>query len=227
MWASKPYCPVPEHLNIGELLLDQSVNMSARRGFWKTIFNTTDYTLKLLERKQWSPSREKALKTCEQWMIDHFEKSDGIGAIFPPIINSIIALRCLGYDNDHPLTASQIRELETLEIEEGDTLKVAPCFSPVWDTALAMNALVESGLPAEHPAVQKGAGWVLGKRGKRGRRLEDKESGGQARRMVLRIRKRVLSGRRRHFSGTHRAQQDPIGRPSARAIKARSDGPRA
>jgi squalene-hopene/tetraprenyl-beta-curcumene cyclase len=163
MWASKPYCPVPEHLNIGELLLDKSVNMSARRGFWKTIFNTTDYTLKLLERKRWSPSREKALKSCEQWMITHFDKSDGIGAIFPPIINSIIALRCLGYDNDHVLTASQIRELEKLEIEEGDTLRVAPCFSPVWDTALAMNALVESGLPGDHPALQKAAEWVLEK----------------------------------------------------------------
>jgi len=163
MWASKPYCPVPEQMNIGELMLDKSVNMSARRGFWRTVFNTTDYTLKLLERKQWSPSREKALKACEQWMIDHFEKSDGIGAIFPPIINSIIALRCLGYENEHPLTASQIRELEKLEIEDGDTLRVAPCFSPVWDTALAINALVESGLPEDHAALQKAAEWILEK----------------------------------------------------------------
>ena len=163
MWASKPYCPVPEHANIEELALDKSTNMSARRGFWRTVFNTTDYTLKLLERKQWSPSREKALRACEQWMIEHFEKSDGIGAIFPPIINSIIALRCLGYANEHPLTASQIRELEKLEIEEGDTLRVAPCFSPVWDTALAMNALVESGLPADHPALQRAAEWILEK----------------------------------------------------------------
>jgi squalene-hopene/tetraprenyl-beta-curcumene cyclase len=163
MWASKPYCAVPEHANIDELMLDRSPNMPARRGFWRLIFNTTDYTLKLLERRRWSPTREKALKACEQWMIEHFEKSDGIGAIFPPIINSIIALRCLGYENDHALTASQIRELEKLEIDEGETLKVAPCFSPVWDTALAMNALAESGLPVEHPALQKAAEWLLDK----------------------------------------------------------------
>lgn len=163
MWASKPYCAVPESASIGELLLEGSANMSARRGFWRTVFNTTDFTLKLLERKRWSPSREKALKACEQWMIEHFEKSDGIGAIFPPIINSIIALRCLGYENDHHLTGSQLRELEKLEIEEGETLRVAPCFSPVWDTALAMNALAESGLSAEHPALQKAAEWILEK----------------------------------------------------------------
>jgi squalene-hopene/tetraprenyl-beta-curcumene cyclase len=163
MWASKPYCAVPERANIDELMLDRSPNMPARRGFWRLIFNTTDYTLKLLERRRWSPTREKALKACEQWMTEHFEKSDGIGAIFPPIINSIIALRCLGYENDHALTASQIRELQKLEIDEGDTLKVAPCFSPVWDTALAMNALAESGLPVEHPALQTAAEWLLDK----------------------------------------------------------------
>lgn len=163
MWACKPYCEVPDHANIDELMLARSPDMPARRSFWRLIFNTTDYTLKLLERRRWSPTREKALKACEQWMIEHFENSDGIGAIFPPIINSIIALRCLGYDNDHALTASQIRELEKLEIEEGDTLKIAPCFSPVWDTALAMNALSESGFPAEHPALQKAAEWLLEK----------------------------------------------------------------
>jgi squalene-hopene/tetraprenyl-beta-curcumene cyclase len=161
MWASKPYCPVPESANISELQLETSNNNNARRGFWKTVFQTTDLTLKLIDRRRWAPTRKMAMKACEQWMVDHFEKSDGIGAIFPPIINSIIALRCLGYDNEHPLTASQIRELEKLEMEDGDVMKVAPCFSPVWDTALAMNALVESGMPADDPALQKAAEWLL------------------------------------------------------------------
>lgn len=163
IWASKPYRAVAEHATISELMLDNPPRVYSRRGFWKTFFNTTDATLKLVERRGWSPSREKALKACEQWMIEHFENSDGVGAIFPPIINSIIALRCLGYANDHPLTASQIRELEKLEIVEGDTLRVAPCFSPVWDTALALNAMIESGLPADHPDLLKAATWILEK----------------------------------------------------------------
>src|ERR1044071_9485083 len=161
MWAIKPFSPVPHRANIKELMVETSPRVYKRRGFWKSFFSTTDATLKLVERRGWSPSREKALKACEQWMIEHFEKSDGIGAIFPPIINSIIALRCLGYTNDHPLTASQIRELEKLEIEEGDTLRIAPCFSPVWDTALAVNALVESGVPSDHTEVLKAASWIL------------------------------------------------------------------
>jgi squalene-hopene/tetraprenyl-beta-curcumene cyclase len=163
IWAMKPSCAVPESANIRELMLDNPPSTNARRGFWKTFFKTTDATLKLIERRGWQPSRDKALKACEQWMLDHFEKSDGIGAIFPPIINSIIALRCLGYTNDHPATAAQIRELEKLEIEEGDTLRVAPCYSPVWDTALALNALIESGMPADHPDVVRAAEWILDK----------------------------------------------------------------
>jgi squalene-hopene/tetraprenyl-beta-curcumene cyclase len=161
IWAIKPYSPVPASASIKELMLENPPRVYKRRGFWKSFFKTTDATLKLVERRGWSPSREKALKACEQWMIEHFEKSDGIGAIFPPIINSIIALRCLGYENEHPLTASQIRELEKLEIEEGDALRVAPCFSPVWDTALALNAMVESGLPADHPRMLEAAKWIL------------------------------------------------------------------
>ena len=56
---------------------------------------------------------------------------------------------------------SQIKELEKLEIEEQDTLRLAPCFSPVWDTALTMVALTESGLEPGHPALLKAAKWLL------------------------------------------------------------------
>jgi squalene-hopene/tetraprenyl-beta-curcumene cyclase len=163
IWATRPSCPVPPRAGIQELLIDNPPTTNARRGFWKTFFKTTDATLKLIERRGWQPSREKALKACEQWMLDHFEKSDGIGGIFPPIINSIIALRCLGYGNENPVLQQQIRELEKLEIQEGDTLRVAPCYSPVWDTALSLNAMVESGVPGDHPDVLKAVKWILDK----------------------------------------------------------------
>jgi len=160
IWASKPIRPVPEQAYIDELWID-TVQPASPSGFWRTFFKWTDEALKFLEHRHWTPWRRRALTACERWMVQHFENSDGIGAIFPPIINSIIALRCLGYDNDHPFTRSQILELERCEIEEADTLRVAPCFSPVWDTALTSVALVESGLPPDHPALTRAAGWTL------------------------------------------------------------------
>jgi squalene-hopene/tetraprenyl-beta-curcumene cyclase len=56
---------------------------------------------------------------------------------------------------------SQVRELEKLEIEDEDTLRIQPCFSATWDTSLALQALLESGLPAAHPALDRGARWLL------------------------------------------------------------------
>src|SRR5215813_438918 len=62
MWAKRPHCPVPETASISELQLDTSSNNNARRGFWKTVFQTTDMTLKLIERRRWAPTRKMAMK---------------------------------------------------------------------------------------------------------------------------------------------------------------------
>jgi squalene-hopene/tetraprenyl-beta-curcumene cyclase len=163
IWAFKPSHAVPEYASIDELWLDTALPPAARPGFWRNFFKMTDSVLKFLEQRHWTPWRRHALAACEHWMIEHFRNSDGIGAIFPPIINSIIALRCLGYANEHPFTQSQILELERLEIEEDETLRVAPCFSPVWDTALTSVALVESGLAPDHPALLRAGEWTLTK----------------------------------------------------------------
>ena len=163
IWAIRPTCPVPAHASIPELL--SSDYRSPGRDFWSTFFYGIDRGLKLLEKFPIKPSRELALKRAKHWILERLEGSDGLGAIFPPIVNTIIALRALGYPTDHPTVQRQVHELEKLAIEEGDTLRIQPCFSPVWDTALAMNALVESGLPSSHPDLLRAAQWLLPKRG--------------------------------------------------------------
>ena len=161
IWARKPSCSVPETAGIGELWVGSRPHPQYPPGLWSGLFRVIDASLRFVERHRMLPLRRRALKACEAWMLQHSQNSDGIGAIFPPIINSIIALRCLGYDLDHPATRAQIHELERLEIEERDTLRVAPCFSPVWDTALTMVSLVGSGFEPEHPALCKAAEWLL------------------------------------------------------------------
>ena len=78
-------------------------------------------------------------------------------------MNAIFALVALGHSPDDPLTAREIDEFSRFEIEEGDTIRVAPCVSPVWDTAIAMVALEEAGLPPDHPALIEAASWLLKK----------------------------------------------------------------
>jgi squalene-hopene/tetraprenyl-beta-curcumene cyclase len=109
------------------------------------------------------PFRKKALKKCEQWMLERFEGSDGLAAIFPSMLNSLIALKLLGYPEDHPQVVRAARELKRLQHETADSVRIEPCFSPVWDTAIVLICLRESGLPAGHPLMKRAADWLMEK----------------------------------------------------------------
>ena len=65
-----------------------------------------------------------ALQSYHRWMREHFEDSDGVGAIFPPMIYTAIALRCLGVPDDAPEFAWAMKQLDDLMIGEGDTLRL-------------------------------------------------------------------------------------------------------
>ena len=49
-----------------------------------------------------SPVRRPAVRKAAAWMREHFADSDGLGAIFPPMIYTVIGLRCLGVPDDSP-----------------------------------------------------------------------------------------------------------------------------
>jgi len=170
IWAHKPSCPVPEHATIDELLVEntkRAVPQFSRASLlhhgWSVFFQTLDRIHKRMERWHLVPLRGRALKQAEEWTLRRLEKSDGLGAIFPPIVNTILALRCQGYAEDHPIIRDQVAELEKLEIEEGDTLRLQPCKSPIWDTALSLNALGESEDQKDRARIEQGVEWLLTK----------------------------------------------------------------
>jgi squalene-hopene/tetraprenyl-beta-curcumene cyclase len=109
------------------------------------------------------PFRKSALRKCEQWMLERFEGSDGLAAIFPAMLNSIIALKALGYADDHPQVVRAERELKRLQHETADRVRIEPCFSPVWDTAIVAICLRESGVPADHPQLKRATEWLMTK----------------------------------------------------------------
>jgi squalene-hopene/tetraprenyl-beta-curcumene cyclase len=109
------------------------------------------------------PFRKTALKKCENWMLERFEGSDGLAAIFPAMLNSLIALKLLGYPEDHPQVVRAARELKKLQHETADSIRIEPCFSPVWDTAIVLICLRESGVPGDHPRLRSAAEWLMAK----------------------------------------------------------------
>src|SRR5439155_13278435 len=116
--------------------------------------------------------RRRGLRRAAEWMRQRLEGSDGLGAIFPPMIYTVIALRCLGVADDDPEMRLARQQLADLIIEENDTVRLQPCFSPVWDTALTLIGLADA-MQHTRPnrearretrvAVNQGIDWLLAK----------------------------------------------------------------
>lgn len=106
------------------------------------------------------------MKVAEKWILDRTgPESEGLAAIFPSMMNTILAFQCLGYSDDHPRMRKAVKDLEGLEVDDvanGD-FRVQPCLSPVWDTAITMTALGAAGVKADDPVMRKGADWLLAK----------------------------------------------------------------
>jgi len=160
----------PSHATLDELFpderryrpLSQTVTYGdVRDRFWKKLCFALDALLKGMERGKLFVCRCSALKKAEAWMRQHQEGSEGIGAIFPPMVNTVFAYRALGYDVDHPAIQQEGRELARFEVDRGDHIQIQPCLSPVWDTAIALNALLASGLAPDDSRLRAAARWLL------------------------------------------------------------------
>src|SRR5262245_42368061 len=177
LWAFRPQHPLPEEHNIRELFRTSPEQLPASMGAssvvdplkkstwidWGRFFRIVDRGIKLAERLRVKPVRELAIRRAADWMIARFPESDGLGAIFPPIIWSIVALKCLGHTDDSPLVRAALLELEKLSIREGESIRLEPCRSPVWDTAIATIALCDAGMPADSAAIRSAVKWLLSK----------------------------------------------------------------
>src|SRR5437773_4977758 len=165
LYARKPCWPV--QLRVDELFCDPSRKTAAfefePKITWRNAFLALDRSLKLYDRSPWKPGRERAVHRAAEWIREHFQRSEGLAAIYPAMMNSIFALISLGCPPDHPLTTKQIDEFGRFEIEEAETMRLQPCLSPVWDTAIALFTLIEAGAPADHPALCRAVEWLLDK----------------------------------------------------------------
>ena len=167
-YAKKPFKKIPAEMGIDELFVggrEQNLKLrwSKKLISWRNFFLLLDRMTHMFERVHVRPLRSLALRKAEQWVLERFEMCDGLAAIYPAMMNSIIALRCLGYSVDDPQFIRAMDEFEGLGIEEATTFRMQPCKSPIWDTAYAIFALGQSGLPSDDPRMIAAADWMLKK----------------------------------------------------------------
>ena len=166
IYGNKPDWHLPEGVTVNELFKTKgekphSFDWDKRIISWRNVFLALDRAVKVYERSRWKPFRKFALSLARKWMLERLERTEGLATIYPAMMNSIYALLAEGKDQDDPLVTREIKFLARYEIEEDDTIRVQPCISPVWDTAIAMVSLEEAGVDPAHPALIAAERWVV------------------------------------------------------------------
>ncbi|RPI18676.1 MAG: squalene--hopene cyclase, partial [Acidobacteriales bacterium] len=163
--ARNPMRPVPANFDLSELFLPGG-GMSYLGGksplSWRSLFLAFDRLLKFWEKYGSRALRARAIRKAERWMLERTRYTDGLGAIYPPMMYIIMALDVLGYPRSHPQFVEALEQFDRLLVDDGERFFFQPCFSVVWDTAIAAFALAESGMaPAD--ALGRSADWLLTK----------------------------------------------------------------
>ncbi len=157
--ALRPVHPLP--FGVAELRTGSPRPTSKPRLSWARGFDVLDRALRTYGKRPVRRLREAAMAACAEWIVARQEADGSWGGIQPPWVYSLIALRTLGYPLDHPVVAAGIAGLDGFTIDDERGRRLEACQSPVWDTALAMIALSDAGLPPDHTALLRGARWLV------------------------------------------------------------------
>lgn len=158
----KPRARNPDGVGIAELFTtppDQERDYFPVRSTLNRAFLLFDSIGKRLEPfiPRWL--RARAVRRAEHWLIERLNGDGGLGAIFPAMVNAYEALHLLGYPADHPHCVAARKSLQDLLVVTDQSAYCQPCLPPVWDTALAALALVETG-PEGQQAARRGLAWL-------------------------------------------------------------------
>src|ERR1700724_771610 len=163
--SMNPRRPVPAGFHLKELLVEgEALDYPNKEGFfsWRNFFIQADKVFKFWEKHGSRGLRTKAIRRAEQWMLERTRYTDGLAAIYPPMMYVIMALDLLGYPKDHPDVREAEQQFFNLLVDDERGFYFQPCFSPVWDTGVAAYALGESG-SAPDESRRKCADWLLTK----------------------------------------------------------------
>ncbi|MCB1524536.1 MAG: squalene--hopene cyclase [Rhodoblastus sp.] len=127
---------------------------------WATLFGWLDRLLHVVEPYFPAATRKRAIAEAEAFTIERLNGVDGLGAIFPAMVNSLLMFDALGYAADHERVKVARESIERLLVIKDDEAYCQPCVSPVWDTALVAHALLEAGDPQSEARAREGLEWL-------------------------------------------------------------------
>ncbi len=162
----KPTYNINPNINLNELYSEGIENVNyqlPRNSDWTDIFVNLDDLFKVGEALNLVPFRAEGIKASEKWILERQEATGDWGGIIPAMLNSMLGLKALDYDLSDPVIVRGMEALDRFVIETDDFYRVQPCVSPVWDTALVMRSLIDSGMNSNDPHLVKAGEWLIEK----------------------------------------------------------------
>lgn len=159
----KPKAKNPNKVSVEELFTvppDKERNYFPVRSPMNLFFLMLDKMGRCIEPLIPGKLRRHATKKAENWFIERLNGLDGLGAIFPAMVNALEALELLGYPSDHEFCKTAKEAIDRLVVEKEDSAYCQPCVSPVWDTGLASLALLESGSQEAQDSAYQAMEWL-------------------------------------------------------------------
>lgn len=165
LMALKPRARNPRGVHIDELFVmpanDVKHYMRNPTGsLWGTLFIGLDKALRVVERQYPKNRRQRAFRKAVEFVQERLNGEDGLGGIFPAMANTVMAFDRLGFAKDHPDLVTAKAAIRRLLVLEEDRGYCQPCVSPVWDTGLATQAMLEAGVPQDSEKLQQAAKWL-------------------------------------------------------------------
>ena len=166
LMAHRPRARNPSGIDIGELFVTSAFRerhylVNPTGSLLGNVFLALDKVLRAGQRLIPPTLRRRAIDRATAFVTERLNGEDGLGGIFPAMTNAVMVFHALGYshaDPDYVMARKAVRKLLT---ERGDDETYCqPCLSPVWDTALAMHALLEAGESADGPTLKRATAWL-------------------------------------------------------------------
>jgi squalene-hopene/tetraprenyl-beta-curcumene cyclase len=167
--ALKPRAKNPLGVRIDELFLQdpKSIGLLAKAPHqsagWFNLFRGLDVILRAIEPLFPKRLRQRAIDSAVAFVEERLNGEDGLGAIFPPMVNAVMMYDVLGYGPEHPPRAITRRGIDKLLVVHEDEAYCQPCVSPIWDTALTCHALAEANDEESLRKADQGLDWLLPK----------------------------------------------------------------
>jgi len=162
----KPKARNPKRVRIDELFLQppNTVGLAKRAPHqklaWFALFRGLDAVLRVIEPFFPKKLRQRAIDEALAFIKERLNGEDGLGAIIPPMINTVMMYDALGYGEDYPPRATTRRGIDKLVVFNGDEAYCQPCVSPIWDTALTCHTLLEAGDDESVKRAKRGLDWL-------------------------------------------------------------------